>query len=271
MKFKNPHFIFEASKQESAGFAAQLIAAFGQAAPENADIIISVGGDGLLLQALRQANGIPVYGITPPGSNSRGFWTDHDVDSPQKLDNKLSSAETIFLAPLCADIAFANGKHMLQYAFNDVAIERASGQSALIHLTAQFQSAVAGPYRIMGDGFVFSTALGSTGTNRAYNGPVIDIHNNVMILTGKGIYEPRGMTPMVATADHSVFHLTFGSVAHKRPVRIDYDGHSVQQDNGSPIESLTVFVAHDKAAKLLVTSEPGIRAFSGMMPQGPSV
>lgn len=266
MSYLRPHFMFEESRENSASFALQLMAEMGHATLKSCDVVISIGGDGMMLHALSASLGKPVFAVTPPDSNSNGFWTHHDIANAEQLRQKLAVAEAILLTPLKADIHFTNGKNRLCYAFNDVAIERASGQSVLINLSAESESQTIGPRRIMGDGFNFSTALGSTGTNRSYHGPIVDIHNDVVIMVGKGIYDPPAMAPMVVRAGDMSFHADFASVAHKRPVRIDYDGLSIAKDNdGSLIDGLVVSAAPEKATSLLLTSSPSAKAFGAMM------
>ncbi|MDD9899819.1 MAG: hypothetical protein OXT65_02440, partial [Alphaproteobacteria bacterium] len=222
MHNKKIHFIFEKHREPYNSFAQTMISALGQTEADKADVVVTVGGDGLLLQALRDVRGKPIYGITPPGAPSKGFWTDHSVKTPKDLLRNLERAEDIALTPLRAEITFANGNKRICHAFNDVAIERKSGQSVLMNFTADFSGNETGPHRIMGDGLLFSTAMGSTAASRSYGGPAVDIHNDVIILTGKGIYEPRGIAPIVTHADSSHFHVGFGDAASKRPVRIAY-------------------------------------------------
>lgn len=271
MTFQHPHFLCHTSDAKSieATFTASLIESLGQTPRDKADVIVTVGGDGLLMKTMAEAGGLPVYGLTPPGSNSRGFWTEHDVRDGTSLMQHLEQAETVLLKPLDAAITFTNGNLRHVYAFNDVSIERSTAQATIMNITAEFSKVSAGPFRIMGDGFVFSTALGSTGTNRSYHGPVVDIHNDVIITTGKGICQPTGiMAPLVALGD-SVFSIAFASVATKRPVRIDCDGMSVSQDaDGSRVSGLTVSLSAEKAVRMLTTKGPGLRAFLAMMPSG---
>lgn len=263
------HFLHDPRKPESQDLAMSLMGAFGQVPADDAEIIVTVGGDGLLLEGLRLAQGKRVYGLTPQTSNSRGFWTDHSVATPDDLLRCVAQSHQVELLPLQADIHFMNGNMISKLAFNDVAIERATGQSALLNLSVHFaKQAMGDPVRIMGDGFVFSTALGSTGTCRSYGGPAIDITNNVIIMVGKGIFEPRGISPVVTNAARTEFLVNFASVASKRPVRIDYDGLSIGQDSdGSLISGLRIAAAPKEcAAHLLLTTEPGQRALMAMVP-----
>lgn len=261
---KKIHFMFEPRKEPAASFAQELINVIGQTDIRSADVIVCVGGDGLLLRALplSQKHGKPVYGVTAPTSNSCGFWMEHSVKNAEDLLAKLEVAESVPLKPIEATVRFTNGKTVVAEAFNSVAVERDAGQAALMNLTATFNESSLGPFRIMGDGFIFSTAFGSTGLNRSYGGPSVNVRNNVMILTGKGIYEPRGIPPIVSNAEGTSFKIDFGSTATKRPLRIDYDGLTIKQSDEDVISSMSVRVPEEKTAYLLVTKEPAMKAFS---------
>lgn len=268
MAYKKPHFFYNPDYENVRELAEILTRDLKQHDMDDADIVVSIGGDGKLLQAFREAAqpGQTFYGITSPHGTSVGFWTDHNVHDGNDLKTALENAETVELAPLEFTVTFTNGNKFTGYAFSDVAVERGSGQSVIMNLRAEFEKESMGPVRMMGDGYIISTAYGSTGSNRSYHGPAIDIRNNVMICTGKGIYLPQGVTPIVANKDTKL-KIDFGSVEDKRPVRIDYDGLSISKDtDGSPVASLNVRTAPEKAVKLLVTRDTGMRAFAGLTP-----
>lgn len=257
------HFIFETTKEPNARFAESLIDKLGQFPRADADVLVVIGGDGLLLDTLRNANGKPVYGLTVPGSNSCGFWLEHDIHTAEELVKHIETARTLPLRPLEAEITFANKNKTIRRSFNSLAIERAAGQAVLMNLTATFNGVATDPVRIMGDGFVFSTAMGSTGLNRSYGGPAVDAGSDVIIMTGKGIFDPRGINPVVVSDLTAEFHVDFCSSSGKRPMRIDYDGQSVSADaDGSAIESVIVRRAGGEPAKLLVNTPPQLKAFS---------
>src|SRR4051812_17727457 len=81
MKPPSVHFIYDDYNKPVANFADELIAVFKQADLANAKTIVTIGGDGTLLHALQRAAGKKIIGLVPPGSNSRGFWTNHKVKS----------------------------------------------------------------------------------------------------------------------------------------------------------------------------------------------
>lgn len=270
MSGKKIHFMYEtrAGKEANAALAQSFIQDLGQASLDEADTIVTVGGDGLLLQALRAAPGKIVYAVTSAACNSNGFWTDHDVETTADLEKRLEGAETIPLMPLRADITFANGAQKTVYGFNDIIISPLSGQAVIANLTAEFQKQAQPSRRIIGDGLIFATAFGSTAASMSYGGPAVDIRQNAIILTGKGTYEPKGgFHPAVMDGGNSVFKIDFISVADKRPVRIDYDGQSIQTDEaGGPVQSLRISADPGKSTRFVVTADPAIRAYSMMMP-----
>ncbi len=260
----NIHFSYEPGKPEVETFASILIQTLGQKKFEEADTIVTVGGDGSLLHAFKRAqNGQRIFGLAPPSSNSRGFWTNHDIDNADMLLDALSAAQGFKVSPLKADITFADDSSQTVRAFNEVIPSENSGQAMLVNLSVQHAGNTIGPIRVMGDGLIIATAFGSTAINRTYGGPAIDIRNSGIVLSGKGIYEPDGGFSPVVAADSTSFEIEFKS-PHKRPVRLLYDGQSINSDPQNPLQKL--YVRKDKAfeIELLLTTDPSTRAFSAL-------
>lgn len=262
MPFQNIHFFYDAKtdKQDVLELARELTASFGQAPLHKADLVVSIGGDGTMLQALQKARKTPVLGLTPATSNSTGFWTEHSIRSAADLRERLMQTAVIPLIPVRADITFENGRHRVIHAFNDVSVSAQSAQAIITNLSAEFSpenrdqpNPYEMPQRVMGDGLIFSTAIGSTGTNKSYYGPVAPLHETVLILTGKGVYAPEnGIGSLVLRGTDNKFAMDFVSSAKKRPLRIDYDGHNVfAGKDGSPIVAMNVRLAAEKTAYLL--------------------
>lgn len=279
------HFIYDACKQPDANFAAELIKVFGQTPLSAAQNIVTIGGDGTLLHALHLAHGKKAIGLVPPGSNSRGFWTNHGIDSAAALANVLATAKSYTIKPLQADIVFADGTSTIRQAYNDVSIrpvaqqastglkasynlppEDISIQSALLNLRVEFGNASLGPHRIMGGGLVFATPLGSTAMNKSYGGPSIDIRNEVIVMTGIGISEPAGGFNSVINSGDTKFNIDVLS-QEKRPVIISFDSFGlVASAAGSPVTAIKIHSAQTGAVNLVLTDDPGTRAWSSMKP-----
>jgi NAD+ kinase len=280
------HFSYEDGKEHADPFARELIAAIGQCAFEEAEIIVTVGGDGQLLQALRHAHdGQKVCGIVPPGSKSTGFWTNRGIETPAQLLEMLEFSESYAIKPLKVTIGFADGSIEQRHGYNDISIRSVaqelsddlraqhglaendlSVQSTLLDLTVSFNEASIGPMRVQGTGLIFCTALGSTAMNRNYDGPSVDIRQDPIILTGMGTSAPfKGFNPVVNAGD-TRFDLDVLSPL-KRPVMMTFDSFALTHNkNHSAITHLTIESARDKTVRLVLGHDPGIRAYSALTP-----
>lgn len=260
------HFSCEPGKDHIEFFKAALIQNLGQAAPAEADVIVSIGGDGSLLHAFRMANkNQKVFGLVPPGSNSQGFWTNRGIENADMLINALGAAQEFKVHPLKADIYYSDGTSHEINAFNEVVPSENSGQAMLAELSVVSPCSTIGPIRIMGDGLIIATAFGSTALNRTYGGPAIDIRNSGIALVGKGIYEPKGGFLPVIAADHSQFEIKFLS-PQKRPVRLQYDGKTVISDPQNPFDRISIHKNEECVVNLMLVNDPSARAFAAMMP-----
>lgn len=277
------HFMYDTDKENDDRRANKFSKYFGQAPVEDAHTIVSVGGDGQLLRALHIGAGKKVCGLTAPGSNSCGFWTNRGIGSADDLRRLLQKSDWHYpVSPLQADIEFSGGGRVVRYGFNDVRITSPikelspelrekfnlsaidlSGQSMLVNLKTTFsETAKFGPVRIMGSGLIFATPLGSTAMSHNFSGPVIDLRQNIIILNGMGISEPRkGFSPIVAR-DKTHFEITV-PVMDKRPAQVSLDSFGIIADeNNNPIQKINVSLAHDRKAQLVLKEDPALRAMA---------
>ena len=134
----------------------ELSAVYSFVPPKDSDVILALGGDGLMLHALHSYMHLnkPIYGMN---CGTIGFLM-NDY-STEQLAQRILSADSFVLHPIAMKAMTVEGKTEEALAFNEVAIIRASGQSANIRVT------VDGVERLenyMGDGLIVSTAAGST-------------------------------------------------------------------------------------------------------------
>jgi NAD+ kinase len=130
------------------------------------DLLISLGGDGTMLRALRlsQPTGVPVLGVN---LGRLGFLAEIDVpDLPAALaeiDAGNSTVETRVAVQVDFDDSTA-------FAFNDVAVVRYPGQPvAAVEVTVEGQSFV----RYAADAIVVATPTGSTAYSFSAGGPIV--------------------------------------------------------------------------------------------------
>lgn len=258
------HFSFEPNKPDIQAFADGLINDFGQVDFDDADTVITIGGDGSLLHAFSRASkGQKFMGLVPPSSNSRGFWTNHGIKNSLGLSDALDAANNFKITPLKAKILFTDKGTRTVHAFNEVAPGENSGQAMLAHLSLHSANNSIGPIRIMGDGLIIATPFGSTAMNRTYGGATIDIRNSGIAITGKGIYQPASFNPAIAE-DGTTFEIEFLS-PDKRPVRLQYDGKKITSEMNNPFERMTVEKAPERSIDLLLVDDPATRAFANIL------
>src|SRR4029077_4384092 len=90
---------------------------YGGTSPEQADVIVALGGDGLMLQTLHKfmSSGKPIYGMH---RGTVGFlMNDFAVD---KLQERLRAAQNTAIHPLLMCATDAEGQRHESYAINEV-------------------------------------------------------------------------------------------------------------------------------------------------------
>jgi len=163
--------------------SAQMVGLMGQEFDvlcENSDILVTLGGDGTLISAVRRSHeyDIPVFGIH---AGKLGFLADIDLAELDDFIGKLVSGDYRIdnRAVLRADITTKEGTTKL-IAFNDIVMTRSS-ISKMIHLDTFVDEKPFNTY--YGDGVIISTPTGSTAYNLSAGGPVLFPLTQVFALT----------------------------------------------------------------------------------------
>lgn len=267
MKDLKIHTLFSPYREGSKAYARSFIDAFGQAPITEADYIFAAGGDGTTYYALNQALSARrqrVIGATRPGgSDSTGFITDHGIHQPGDLLDRIATSEFVDMAPIEAEIIFANGQSCVTRVFNDVSALRASNQAAFMEFQSFTPRGETGAqdkrYDLIGCGILFASALGSTGLNHSHGGPVLEMEDPRMIVTGMGVNARHGFKPLIMPPE-TYFRVDFANAAKVpgRVVRIDHDRGSVEQaEDGSRVVALEVGRRPDMAVPLARPQVPG--------------
>ncbi|NND22928.1 MAG: NAD kinase, partial [Silicimonas sp.] len=119
---------FRASDAEVAVEALErLVAQYGQVAPEDADVVVALGGDGFMLQTLEDVRPLskPVYGMN---RGTVGFLMNEY--SEDGLPERLAEAEEAVINPLRMRAGSDDGIVTEALAINEVSLLRAGPQAA---------------------------------------------------------------------------------------------------------------------------------------------
>ena len=142
---------------------------------KRADLIVSLGGDGTMLRAMRLADGqrAPVLGVN---LGKLGFLA--EVDVPDLLD-ALSAidARDYTVEPRLAVDSLVAGERVT--AFNDIAVVRVPGGTAAVSLQVGGQPFVS----YAADAVVVSTPTGSTAYSFSAGGPIMSPAVEALLVT----------------------------------------------------------------------------------------
>jgi len=150
-----------------------------------ADVIVVLGGDGFMLQAMHQymARNIPFYGMN---CGTVGFLMNNY--SPARLAERIRNARSHILHPLCMYTRNIHGKDYELLAINEVSLFRQSRQAAKIRITVDHVVRVP---EMTADGVLVATPAGSTAYNSSAGAPIIPLDSNIIALTPLSPFRPR--------------------------------------------------------------------------------
>ena len=198
----------------------RLCATYGNCAPDDADIIVALGGDGVMLETLHRCfdRDVSVYGMN---RGSVGFLM--NAYSADGLLERLEAAETTVLRPLRMTTEDDRGKHSEAIAINEVALFRQTRQTAKIRVRVD---GVVRMDELMCDGVMVSTAAGSTAYNLSAHGPILPIGSRTLALTPISAFRPRRWRGAILPENSTV---GFEVLDHdKRPVSAVADSTEVR-------------------------------------------
>jgi NAD+ kinase len=158
---------------------------YGNVSPSRADVVVALGGDGLMLQTLRKAMkaGKPIYGMH---RGTVGFLMN---DFREKgLRERLQAAQTTIIHPLVMRARDLKGKMHEHYAINEVSLFRQTYQVARLSISIDGKERLA---ELMADGVMVSTPAGSTAYNLSAQGPIIPINAPLLAVTPISPFRPR--------------------------------------------------------------------------------
>ncbi|RAK28595.1 NAD+ kinase [Falsochrobactrum ovis] len=231
------HFL-SSGTEESLAAEKELIKRYGQATAEEADIIIALGGDGTMLQALRDFmnSGKPVYGMN---RGSVGFlMNEFSLDD---LPARIEVAQKETIKPLEMIAETANEPPFVAVAINEVSLFRQSYQAAKVRITIDGKVRLE---ELVCDGVMVATPAGSTAYNLSAQGPILPLEAQLLALTPVSPFRPRrwggALLPKHVTVRLDLLE------TEKRPVNAVADNSEVKS-----VRSVTVREMPDSQVDIL--------------------
>jgi len=199
---------------------AALIGRYDDCLPENADVIVALGGDGFMLQTLHATQDLkaPVYGMN---RGTVGFLMNEYAETD--LLNRLMIAEEEVINPLSMRATTADGNVHEALAINEVSMLRQGPQAAKLRIWIDDRLRMD---ELVCDGALLATPAGSTAYNYSAHGPILPIGSDVLALTAIAPFRPRRWRGALVRKE-SVVRLEVMN-PEKRPVMADADSRSVR-------------------------------------------
>jgi NAD+ kinase len=177
-------FVASAGAEAQAALAT-LVQLYGNHEPNEAEIVVALGGDGLMLQTLHQhmRTGKPIYGMH---RGTVGFLMNEF--STLDLHARLTAARESVIHPLLMRATDIHGVVHLHHAINEVALFRQTHQAARLRILIDERERMA---ELIADGVLVATPAGSTAYNLSLQGPIIPINAPLLALTPISPFRPR--------------------------------------------------------------------------------
>ncbi|MEL6829234.1 MAG: NAD kinase [Pseudomonadota bacterium] len=234
---------FTASSRPEAEVALeQLSKRYGQYAEADADVIVALGGDGAMLDALRRRfeDQKPVYGMN---KGTVGFLMNEYGEDD--LVARIDAAERASICPLQMDVEDINGQSFQRRAINEVSLLRQTSQSAKLRIVVDGHARMT---ELSCDGVMVATPAGSTAYNLSAHGPILPIGANLLALTPVSAFRPRRWRGALLRHDAHVDIEV--SEPQRRPV-------SASADNQEVRDVVKVSIHEDRSQRLTMLFDPG--------------
>ena len=201
MKFNKVAFIASNSKEAQKALK-ELSKIYSNNDVDKADIIVALGGDGLLLSVIETygIKKIPIYGMN---RGTIGFLM--NTYSKQNLIERINNAVLTKISPLVMEAIDIDEKKYKGIAINEVSLLRQSRMTAKVIINVKNKKRL---NELVCDGVMVATPAGSTAYNLSANGPILPINSKLLSLTSICAFRPRrwrgALLPKTSTVDFTI-------------------------------------------------------------------
>ena len=211
---------------------------YGKVNIDSADVIVVLGGDGYMLEAIKSHlnQKLPIFGLN---YGSVGFLM--NSSNNEDLIARINQSQSIQIAPLIMKAKGVNGDVHEAIAINEVSLLRETHQASKIKITVDDKIRLD---ELICDGILISTPSGSTAYNLSAHGPILPINADVLALTPISAFRPRRWKGAILNNEsHVKFEIIEGK---KRPVSAVADSKEFRD-----IHTVEVHQSKDQVVEVL--------------------
>lgn len=193
---------------------------YGSVPEREADVIVALGGDGLMLETLRRHmdDSVPVFGLN---QGTIGFLMNdhHEEDLPERIAAAIPSV----IHPLRMRATTTDGTVHENVAINEVSLLRQTHQTARLRILVDQAERLS---EIICDGALLATPAGSTAYNLSAHGPILPLGCGLLALTPISVFRPRRWRGALLKRESSVRFEVLEPIL--RPVAASADSQEVR-------------------------------------------
>ena len=184
------------------------------------NLIIVIGGDGFMLEALKKYNKYqkPFYGIN---SGNYGFLM--NKFSLKNTINNLSKARIVSIYPLEMKVKSKSNLIKKSIAINEVSILRQSRQAASLTILNGSKQIIK---KLVSDGVLVSTPAGSTAYNLSVHGPILSLDSKKISISPISAFRPRRWKGKIVSDKSKIIIKNLNYI--KRPISAVADNYEVR-------------------------------------------
>ena len=220
----------------------QLTQVYDNHPPQEADVVVALGGDGLMLQTLHglMHTSTPIYGMH---RGTVGFLMNEFA--VHNLGERLDAARVTRINPLLMRATDVHGNVHIHHAINEVALFRQTHQAARLRILIDENERMP---ELIADGVLVATPAGSTAYNLSAQGPILPINAALLALTPISAFRPRRWRG--ALLPNTAFVVIEVLECEKRPV-------AAVADHDEARDVRRVEVVTDRSISLHMLFDPG--------------
>ncbi len=212
------HFTFSRNIK-SLRFEKRFLKKFDNFSPKKCDVIIVCGGDGFMLRTIQKLYKYkkPFFGIN---CGTVGFlMNDYKNDF---LEKQITDSKSIILNPLVASVLSTNKMKSTLYAINEISLLRQTKQTSSIRIFKNKRKVID---KLVGDGVLLCTPIGSTAYNYSVGGPLLKLNSEKLALTPISGFKPKNWRGEIVSNNNN---LKFENLNIKRPISLVADNYEIR-------------------------------------------
>ena len=186
--------------------------------PEDVDCGLVLGGDGTLIRAVRDLEGIclPLLGIN---IGTLGYLADVELKDYKAAIDRLCEVEPTVEKRMMLEGTMTSGEKDL--AVNDIVLTR-EGNLRIVQFNVYVNGTLLNTYQA--DGVIICTPTGSTGYNLSAGGPIVEPTASLMVITPICSHALNTSSVVLSAEDDVEIEICQGRYGRQEAVALCYDG-----------------------------------------------